>query len=1104
MALKPRKTRRARDPDVELDEPPRKRLCPGKPERCDPILNLNLDVLNMVFDNLDPRDIFCCQRVSKNWNKFSRDWLASFGRLQWLRPWTPRQNLTETRGCLSYSKLQDLACQMYGLSSGRPHFTLGRELQVGEIVRIKGKYMAWWDTGVLYSTGVITWRLIAPQTQPKLIELVRLLGWNRGAKFEQMSILLNNSGYILLGFLSSRVGYTVMIDPFTMQKLWMRRYGWIDGRRPSEVQLRLGKSLAYCALKRKAGPGYDLAAFCIWSGNLVWRLPLLDDSWRTLPVPEMTREILKQRVELVYDHDGEDLLVVKHTEVRYGICFSIATGVRFVRGRDGHVIYSISFPLENMDRCIFDPITKQGALAWSIEHIYPLVGVEPDCSLMVYRPFSYKDGHFTMSPPVAVCQTVPVVDETIWHRPSEHILDIDPFNMCAVGMRFRRPGRSWTKALGFFALEPLTDDIQGARIRKVVQKLFPEEPDIEHQSFVPSGQFKQIRTNDPSFVEDGYDALPICLDARFIDHARIFTAISMAKTQEEPAPDAGTRVSPRNTHHPFSLGYDISRIIMQHLTHRDIVKLSGINRDYRAFFEELLRSSGFQRQLLPPWLSHIPCADRNELRLPDLKRIVGLRHRLQTGEAVSRVALTHVNAEPMDCQVASGGDFVAFRRFGKLPDEDAWEFESEDEITLSVEEEEEASREPDTLICRQFPHYAREAVTKPVIRLRKSDGMHGSIDRLSMNSNGEVMINVRSERRPWENSRAIVYSIKRQRVMWTSPNQWSFIGETAYVIPLNIGRHYIYCAVSTGKQNMDGGDEYNLAVYNFKKGKKIYETSSLALHSHPDEEPLHICSCDRPDEERWGLRKKYSMSKVVSTRGGDEFLVLSWSRAPEIEEDPRGRWIGDMDVHGFRIVRATDGEVIMSMGEHLIGAKEVLVEPLTNQLIVIWQNACSEEIQTPTNREKYTVTVALPISPNAEARSRLGGAAVFMVPQDSSPAASVVHPFALAAMTLKINPRRELHPRRSRHTLVHAPLHETHNALFKDAALRAMQNIFPTNTPSTSHCYTADTWSECVGTKLPAGMRRGRLQFLGDAHERVLVGDWSRKGATERMCVNFA
>jgi hypothetical protein len=105
MRLKPT-TKRKRDA-CDLGARCSKRVNVGKPTDLDPIVKLNTDVLNIVFEHLEVADIVRCERVSPKWKAFVQGWMERFAVAKKLRPCVPRQMIMNSALRHSYTQIKE-------------------------------------------------------------------------------------------------------------------------------------------------------------------------------------------------------------------------------------------------------------------------------------------------------------------------------------------------------------------------------------------------------------------------------------------------------------------------------------------------------------------------------------------------------------------------------------------------------------------------------------------------------------------------------------------------------------------------------------------------------------------------------------------------------------------------------------------------------------------------------------------------------------------------------------------------------------------------------------------------------------------------------------
>ncbi|KAL2837252.1 hypothetical protein BJY01DRAFT_251574 [Aspergillus pseudoustus] len=434
--------------------------------RIDPLQHLNVDVLNVVFNHLDVDDIVRCDRVSKHWQEFASDWMVQFGVANKLRPWVPRRALIDADVHLSHTQIKN-----YG------------------------------------------WQPLVSSAKQTLISLDDVIGWYCGDWIRDVHTTLNKSGQLLLNFdVPYAVAYTAAFDFCTMRKLWHRQHKW-DEDRTWEVALRLGDSRAYCNLRQEPGNGYDLAAFDIWTGSMIYRLPLPEKCEEISCTLPLLRIELRDRVELVYGQDGEDLLLVKSAPKYLSISLYFAMRVDIFRGRDGQLIHTFPFSPVEMIPSIADPIMGHNMFVW---RSFDLATHTSEYDVHAYLPFSCAGSSFSISPAMVVCG--PVDSAVSWE-------DIDPVNMVAVGSLIHHHGYSDKLEAVCSRIEPLTDAFLHAVVAREVQRMFPDELGALGQWFIREADFRPITVpSGPGGAREGQSAMGCgthnCMGSRFVGDGR--------------------------------------------------------------------------------------------------------------------------------------------------------------------------------------------------------------------------------------------------------------------------------------------------------------------------------------------------------------------------------------------------------------------------------------------------------------------------------------------------------------------------------------------------------------------------------------------------------
>jgi hypothetical protein len=363
--------------------------------------------------------------------------------------------------------------------------------------------------------------------------------------------------------------------------------------------------------------------------------------------------------------------------------------------------------------------------------------------------------------------------------------------------------------------------------------------------------------------------------------------------------------------------------------------------------------------------------------------------------------------------------------------------------------------------------------------------------------------------------RLIVYSTTEHRILLQLPNDFALRRDSGFLIPLEIGRELIYCAALLK-------NEWRLLAYNFRTDKMVYDVLSLCLHTHPGEPSHLICSCDSPEILRpWKALRE--LSRLVSTRSGGEFLVRSWTRLPTAEELKQVKKLYHspqiLQLHNIHIIRGSDGDAIQSLVPHWVGASDVLADPVSDQLVIVWNNVCTQEItctywEDILHTSKYSATVILPVDLKARPGRRIGDAVVFLHPYWGNRPLTLVHAFAMTQLDIHYDPSP--HTSGPRDLLVHTAFRQTTDRLLREAADRTIRNLFVGDTPLVGHCYETDYRGGVSGTPYSGDPKpdnvaewnstcdwmvptRTQLRFVGDGHERLVVPT----ARSERLCFDF-
>ncbi|KAL3441792.1 hypothetical protein BJX65DRAFT_313522 [Aspergillus insuetus] len=568
-------------------------------------------------------------------------------------------------------------------------------------------------------------------------------------------------------------------------------------------------------------------------------------------------------------------------------------------------------------------------------------------------------------------------------------------------------------------------------------------------------------------------------------------------------------------HHPLSLGYYVSVAILKYLPLVDVIRFERVSSDWRTFMREWLESPEARLNFLTPWSLVTSKMDCNPLSYAEARRIIAIRHRLQTGQAASYSHLKNVDDLGDSCKLSSRGGLLAWRRAGKQAPLDSFK-DAPSWIPSSKRSE------PDTVICRRVSQQAEEELgheptSRPTICLRRTEGMRGEVKRLRMNSEGVLLIIVACPPLSHKESRLIVYSTTEHRTLWQFPNDWPLKRDWGCLIPLEIGREFIYCAAPLVK------NEWTLSAVNFRTGEKVYGVSSLCLHTHPgDPNNISICSCDFPDITRsWKMVR--DLSRLVSTRSGGEFLVRSWTRLPTQEELMKGNKLylprQNLHLHNLNIIRGSDGNAIQSLIPHWVGASDVIVDPVSDQLVIVWNNVCTQEItcaywQDTLHTSTYSATVILPVDLKAGPGRRISDAVVFLYPYAGNGPLSLVHPFAMTQLDPMYDPSPNTSGRRD--LLVHTPFRQTTDRVLLEAADKIIRSLFLGDTPLVGHCYETDYRESRSGTRYSGDPKpdsvadwnntcdwevstRTQLRFVGDSHERLVVPT----ERSDRLCFDY-
>jgi hypothetical protein len=200
--MRPRPTTKRKNNEHDLGhdiEPrPSKRANLGKPTVLDPIVRLNTDVLNIVFDHIGVADIVRCERVSRCWKIFVQEWMEKLAVARKLRAGLPRQMITNSDVRLSFTQIKDygtsshccpsspdsvfdqltqVACRFHNMRSGRVTSILEHPDAYYSVVN--GSYMAWLvnHQGDCDLTGEIWWLRTDSTKIRKQIKMANLLEW---------------------------------------------------------------------------------------------------------------------------------------------------------------------------------------------------------------------------------------------------------------------------------------------------------------------------------------------------------------------------------------------------------------------------------------------------------------------------------------------------------------------------------------------------------------------------------------------------------------------------------------------------------------------------------------------------------------------------------------------------------------------------------------------------------------------------------------------------------------------------------------------------------------------------------------------------------------
>jgi hypothetical protein len=234
----------------------------------------------------------------------------------------------------------------------------------------------------------------------------------------------------------------------------------------------------------------------------------------------------------------------------------------------------------------------------------------------------------------------------------------------------------------------------------------------------------------------------------------------------------------------------------------------------------------------------------------------------------------------------------------------------------------------------------------------------------------------------------------------------------------------------------------------------------------------------------------------------------------------RSSWHTSFCIHNIDFIRGSDGDAIQSLISHWVGVSDVLVDPVTDQLVAVWNNVCTQEItcaywQNTLHTSRYNATIILPVDLNARPGRRIGDAVVFLHPYSGTGPLSLVHPFAMTQLDLMHDPSSPNTSGR-RDLLVHTPFRQTTDRLLIEAADKIIRSLFVGDTPLLSHCYETDYRRSVSGTRYSGDPQpdsvadwnntcdyevptRTQLRFVGDSHERLVIPT----GNSDRLCFDY-
>ncbi|CEL06542.1 hypothetical protein ASPCAL09715 [Aspergillus calidoustus] len=472
--MRPRPTTKRKNNEHDLGhdiEPrPSKRANLGKPTVLDPIVRLNTDVLNIVFDHIGVADIVRCERVSRCWKIFVQEWMEKLAVARKLRAGLPRQMITNSNVRLSYTQIKDYACRFHNMRSGRVNSILEHPDAYYSVVN--ESYMAWLvnHQGDCDLTGEIWWLRTDSTKIRKQIKMANLLEWTTHGPMPriQVEMVINTKGVLLLDVTERRGlgrSSTVAFCPTTMTRLWHHEHE--TGVDRDEVALAMSDSVAYCAVKRTAGPGYDLAALDLETGAPLYKLPLKERVRRADEhLYPWRKYALQPLISVVQDRAGQEILLAKRVNEDNNDPWTrdSATGIDVFNGRTRQRLHTISFPDTVVGSCIHDALTNHNLVAW---HKWkPTAPALARHNLAIFRPFSSGNTTFFTAPALAVCY------------PQAYGIDwlIDPLNMVAIGKQtiLSSPEpTAWT--LIYRILGPIKDVALHDAAAMEVERLFNNE-----------------------------------------------------------------------------------------------------------------------------------------------------------------------------------------------------------------------------------------------------------------------------------------------------------------------------------------------------------------------------------------------------------------------------------------------------------------------------------------------------------------------------------------------------------------------------------------------------------------------------------------------------